>query len=286
MLRRLIGENHAMVWKPGATIWSVWLDPSQLNQVLVNLVVNARDAMEASGTITLETCNQQVDETYAKSHPDASPGDYVVLTITDSGHGMEPALIRHIFEPFFTTKQPGKGTGLGLAMVYGIMRQNGGFITVYSAPGVGATFRLHFPRYENPQDADTSLEPEAAPVGGTETILLVEDEQDLLELGRMMLENAGYRVLPAASPAEALGLALREPGTIHLLATDIIMPGMNGADLSREVFLQRPGVRTLFLSGHPQDAISSKGITAPGVVFLQKPFSRRSLLAKVREALG
>jgi PAS domain S-box-containing protein len=286
MLRRLIGENHTMVWKPATTLWNVWLDPAQLSQALVNLVVNARDAIETSGAITLETRNQHVDAGYAQAHPDAVPGDFVVIMVSDTGRGMDAAMLGHIFEPFFTTKEAGRGTGLGLAMVYGIVRQNGGFITVYSTPGVGTTFRLHLPRFLGPWEGLAADEGEGAVAGGTETVLLVEDEEPLLELGRKLLEDAGYRVLAASTPAAALERAAREPGAIHLLATDIVMPGMDGAELRRQLAGLRPSLRSLFLSGYPQEAISAQGILAPGVVFLQKPFSRRDLLLKVREALG
>jgi PAS domain S-box-containing protein len=279
MLRHLIGENHSLVWNPAAGLWHVWLDPSQLNQVLVNLVVNARDAIDTAGRITLGTCNQVVDQAYAQAHPDSVPGEYVVLTVTDNGQGMDPAVLGHIFEPFFTTKEVGKGTGLGLAMVYGILRQNGGFITVYSSPGAGTTFRLHLPRFQEPWEETGGVD-EAEPQGGSETVLLVEDEAALLEIGRTILQGAGYRVLATAHAATALAWASREPGEIHLLATDMVMPGMNGTRLCQEVRRIRPRIKCLILSGYPQNAEDA------GVPFLQKPFTRRNLLLRVREALA
>jgi PAS domain S-box-containing protein len=279
MLRHLIGANNSLVWKPATSLWQVWLDPSQLSQVLVNLVVNARDAIDTSGSIILATCNQVVDEAYARAHPDSVPGEYVVLSVTDTGRGMEPPVLGHIFEPFFTTKEVGKGTGLGLAMVYGILRQNGGFITVYSTPGAGTSFRLHLPRFQDPWE-ETGGQEEAEVSGGSETVLLVEDEAALLDIGRTILEAAGYRVLATSHPATALEWASREPGEIHLLATDMVMPGMNGATLCQEVRRIRPRVRCLILSGYPQDAGYA------GLPFLQKPFTRRSLLLRVREALA
>ena len=285
MLRRLIGENHSLVWKPATSLWHVWIDPSQVNQVLVNLVVNARDAIETSGTITLETCNLRVDEAYAKAHPEAEPGSYAVLSVADSGRGMAPAVLGHIFEPFFTTKEVGKGTGLGLAMVYGIIRQNGGFITVSSAPGAGSTFRLHLPRFLDSGTAGAApAEPEEAR-RGTETVLLVEDEEPLLGLGRTILEGAGYRVLALADPREALALAAREPGEIHLLATDMVLPGMNGVALYLEIRKLRPGIRRFYLSGYAPEALSAAGALETAGRFLQKPYSRHSLLRMVRTVL-
>ncbi len=285
MLRRLIGEDRSLVWKPASTLWNVWVDPSQVNQVLVNLVVNARDATRQGGVITLATCNQTVDPAYARAHPDAIPGDYVVVGVTDNGAGMPPEVLDRIFEPFFTTKEVGQGTGLGLAMVYGIVRQNGGFITVYSAPGAGTTFRLHLPRFRDPA-ADAGQEtPAAPPRGGTETILLVEDEEALLALGRTMLEEAGYRVLAVPAPEAALVLAATEAGQVHLLATDMIMPGMGGVALYQRVRAMRPGIRALFMSGYPGGATSAQGVLDPGLPFLQKPFTREELLRKVRDVL-
>lgn len=286
LLRRLIGENHSLVWKPSTSVWPVWIDPSQVSQALVNLVVNARDASEEAGTILLGTFNQAVDGAYAQSHLDARPGDYVVLAVTDTGQGMDPEVLNHIFEPFFTTKGVGKGTGLGLAMVYGILRQNGGFITVYSTPGRGATFRLHFPRLANNEaEGPQAGEPEGPAPGGWETILLVEDEEALLDLGRTVLEDAGYRVLAFSRPAQALEALARDAPGIHALVTDIVMPGMNGMDLCKEVLKLRPGVKVLFMSGYPVDASPHKDVLEPGARFLQKPFSRRDLLEKLRGAL-
>jgi len=285
MLRRLIGENHSLVWKPATSLWMVWIDPSQVGQALVNLVVNARDALPGAGTILLETFNQTVDEAYAQSHLDARPGDYVALSVTDTGRGMDPEVLSHIFEPFFTTKEVGKGTGLGLAMVYGILRQNGGFVSVESAPGRGSTFRLHLPRFQYPGGGDRPEVPEAPIPGGTETILLVEDEEALLDLGRTLLEDAGYRVHAFSRPVQALAFLAREERGIHALVTDLVMPGMGGVELSRALLRQRPGTKVLFMSGYPMEGTRGFGTLPPSARFLQKPFNRRELLEHLRAVL-
>ena len=283
MLRRLIGEQITLVWKPADKLWNTWVDPSQVDQILANLTVNARDSIEGSGSITLETGNLSVDETFCQSHPDAAPGDYVMLSVTDTGHGMTPGIQARIFEPFFTTKESGRGTGLGLAMVYGILRQNGGFIKVYSAPAVGTTFRLCFPRHRLKEDEWVPAATETFMPRGRETLLLVEDEEALLELEKAILETAGYRVISASSPLRAQALVQGEPQAIDLLVTDLIMPEMNGWELYRWMSLARPEIKSLFMSGYPADTIPSMG--APGTAFLQKPFTRANLLQKVRQVL-
>jgi len=254
-----------------------------VDQIVTNLAVNARDALGSGGTITLETANVQVDETYAHQHPDAKPGDYVVLTVTDDGHGMTPEVQARIFDPFFTTKGLGRGTGLGLATVYGIVRQNEGFISVYSALGEGTTFRIHLPKHlgENPgaQEAEVALK------GGKETLLLVEDEEALLELAQRILEGAGYRVMSSSRPIEALHLMETNSEPIALLVTDLIMPGLNGSELYQRIHASRPEVRPLFLSGYPADTITLQELSEKRAGFLQKPFTRPALLAKVREIL-
>ncbi len=284
MLRRLIGEQHTLVWKPGANLWNVWVDPSQVDQVLANLTVNARDALAPGGTITLETANIAVDEAYAHLHPEAVPGDYVVLMVTDTGHGMSPEVQAHIFEPFFTTKGPGRGTGLGLATVYGIVRQNKGFITIYSALGQGTTFRIHLPRYQGEEGA-RAASAELDMMTGMETILLVEDEEALLVLGQRLLEAAGYRVLATSRPLEALRLVQESCEDITLVATDLVMPELNGRELFEKIHALRPAIRALFLSGYPSGTISLEHLPEGGTGFLQKPFTRLGLLRKVREVL-
>ena len=283
LLRRLIGERISLVWKPTAALWSTWVDPSQIDQILANLAVNARDSIEGSGTITLETMNAAVDETYCLANPDAAPGDYVVLSVSDTGQGMSPVIQARIFEPFFTTKEAGRGTGLGLAMVYGVLRQNGGFVTVYSVPGVGTSFRLYFPRRRTAEAGPESQADMAPLPGGRETLLLVEDEEALLDLERSVLEAAGYRVIAAANPRQAQAEVQAELQAIDLLVTDLVMPDMNGWELHRWVAGTRPGIKSLFMSGYPAGTIPSPDL--PGAEFLQKPFSRADLLRKVRKVL-
>ncbi len=285
MLRRLIGENIALVWKPATVLGKVWVDPSQIDQVLANLVVNARDSIDGSGTITLETQALDADDVFCLSHPDATPGSYVCLAVSDTGIGMAPEIRSRIFEPFFTTKDPGRGTGLGLAMVYGILRQNGGFISVYSELGLGSTFRLCFPLHRtNGHEALGDDAQEPLP-GGTETLLLVEDEEDLLVLEQTILEGAGYHVIATSSPREAQRLAHRERENLALLVTDLVMPELNGWDLFQWISLLHPGIRTLFMSGYSSDVVHLEEALGPGREFLQKPFSRSALLRKVRHVL-
>ena len=284
MLRRLVGEQYAMAWKPASGLWLAKADPSQVEQVLANLVVNARDALDPGQGITLETANVEVDETYARFHPDAYPGPFVVLVVSDTGKGMSPEVQARIFEPFFTTKAVGQGTGLGLATVYGIVRQNRGFISVYSSPGVGTTFRVHFPRHLEPAP-EPGPAPESAAPSGRETVLLVEDEEALLALGGRLLEAAGYRVVATADPLEALALAQDPARGFDLLATDLVMPGLNGRELFERIRQLRPGLPVLFLSGYPAGTISLEALPQSGVGYLQKPFSRTGLLRKVREVL-
>ena len=283
MLRRLIGENIALVWKPATTLGSIWVDPSQIDQILANLTVNARDAIAGTGTITLETANLEADEAYCQTHPEVVPGSYTVLSITDSGQGMTPEVQARIFEPFYTTKEAGRGTGLGLAMVYGILRQNEGFITVDSTPGEGTSFRLHFPRRQAGVVESTVEDRERNLPGGHETILLVEDEHELLDLQRSILEMAGYRVLSASHPLIAQVLAQKE--WIHLLVTDLVMPDMNGWELHQWISLLNPGIKTLFVSGYPANTLPQQEAPGSDRAFLQKPFSRSELLARVRQLL-
>ncbi len=285
MLRRLIGENIALVWKPATVLGKVWVDPSQIDQVLANLVVNARDSIEGSGTITLETHALDVDESYCQGHPDAAPGRHVCLSVSDTGRGMTPEIVARIFEPFFTTKEAGRGTGLGLATVYGILRQNGGFISVQSEPGLGSTFRLAFPLHQAEELEGTEMEVQDALPVGSETLLLVEDEEDLLTLERTILAGAGYRVIATSSPREAQRLAHREREDLALLVTDLVMPEMNGWELHQWVSLLCPGIRSLFMSGYSSDTVRLEQVLGPDRDFLQKPFTRADLLRKVRQVL-
>ena len=284
MLRRLIGEEIELVWKPAVNLWPVRIDPAQIDQILANLLVNARDAITGIGTVTVETRNTVLDETYCEHHAGFVPGQYVLLAVSDTGPGLGEHVLEHLFEPFFTTKEVGRGTGLGLAMVYGIVKQNKGFINAYSEPGYGVAFKIYLPRAEGA----VAVEPAAVvekPIHGTETVLLVEDEEAILKLGKRILERHGYTVLPAGTPSEAVALAERQKASIDLLITDVVMPEMNGRALMEKISAIRPGLRTLFMSGYTTNVIAQHGVLHEGVHFLQKPFSVRALLEKVREVL-
>ena len=286
MLRRLIGEGIELTWQPGADLWPIRMDPSQIDQILANLCINARDAISGFGMVGIRTENRVFDEPYCTAHPGFVPGEYVLLTVSDNGCGMEEETLACIFEPFFTTKELGKGTGLGLATVYGIVRQNNGFINVYSEPGRGTTFQVCLPRQAAMPEKLTERGAEGPAAQGHQTILLVEDEPAILSMTRMMLEHLGFTVLAAGSPSEALRLAERHPGQIHLLMTDVIMPEMNGRDLARNLLQLYPGLNRLFMSGYSADVIAPHGVLDEGVHFLQKPFSMQDLAARVREALA
>lgn len=284
MLRRLIGEDIDLVWQPGAGILPVLMDPSQMDQVLANLCVNARDAIGGVGRIVIETKSVVRDESYCQFHAGFIPGAYVLLAISDNGCGMDRKLLEKIFEPFFTTKKTGEGTGLGLATVYGIIRQNNGFVNVYSEPGHGTTFKLYLPLADEGglavQEADSQ-----PLVRGNETVLLVEDEPDILNMAFIMLKSLGYGVLPAATPEKALMMSEKYGGEIHLLITDVIMPGMNGRELTEKLRSSRPGLKTLFMSGYTANVIAHHGVLDSGVNFVAKPFSKKELALKIREAL-
>jgi two-component system cell cycle sensor histidine kinase/response regulator CckA len=286
LLHRLIGEDIELAWAPGRPLWPVKLDSTQADQILTNLCVNARDAIAGVGKITIETANVTIDPRYCAAHPDAIPGDFVMLAVSDNGRGMDAALVSHIFEPFFTTKQVGEGTGLGLSTVYGIARQNGGFINVYSEVGRGSTFKIYLPRFVG---AGNQIRAEdAAPLaqGEGETILLVEDERAIMTVGAAMLSDLGYAVLAATTPGEALRLADAYAGQIALLITDVVMPEMNGWELAQSVQQRCPGLRVIFMSGYTANVVIDRGGLGAGVDFIQKPFAIKDLAAKVRAALG
>jgi PAS domain S-box-containing protein len=284
MLQRLIGEDISLSWIPGLDVWPVKIDPSQIDQVLANLAVNARDAIGGVGIMTIETANVVFDETYCLTHKGFKPGSYVLLAVSDTGAGMDKKTLDLIFEPFFTTKELGKGTGLGLATVYGIVKQNNGFINVYSEPGQGTTFKIYLPRAEDYVE-EKLAQARKRDLRGTETILLVEDEESILGLGKDILERRGYVVLAANRPHEALKMAQSHPGPIHLLITDVVMPQMNGKDLRDKLDAIKPGFKSIYMSGYTADVIAHRGVLDEGIDFLQKPFSVKNLAEKVREVL-
>ena len=286
MLRRLIGEEINLTWRAGQGLWPVKMDPSQLDQILANLCVNARDAITGVGKVTIETVTVSLNKEYCKGHLDFAPGDFVLLTVSDDGCGMDKETLDKLFEPFFTTKEVGQGTGLGLATVYGIVKQNNGFISVYSEPGLGTTFKIYLPRHESDAADAQKEKAKAIPLGHGETILVVEDEVTILTLSRTMLESLGYAVLTASTTDEAMQLTKTHAGTIHLLITDVVMPEMNGRELAEQLHTLNPELKTLFMSGYTADVIAHHGVLAEGVHFIQKPFSKQDLAAKVREVFG
>jgi PAS domain S-box-containing protein len=284
MLRRLIGEDIELVWMPRANLWPVKIDPAQIDQVLANLCVNARDAIEGVGRITIETQNAVSDHVDGIDDPEFSPGDYVSLTFSDNGCGMDEATRVNIFEPFYTTKDVGEGTGLGLSTVYGIVKQNDGFISVDSQPGKGTVFKIYLPRTTEVETADRDKT--AVPIaGGSETVLLVEDERAILRMGKTMLERFGYTVLPAHEPNEALMIVEQYDEKIDMVVTDVVMPEMDGKELKRRIEIHHPDIKVLFMSGYSADVIMHRGILQEDVNFLQKPFTVDVLVNKVREVL-
>jgi len=286
MLQRLIGEDIELAWMPGHDLWPVKIDPSQVDQLLANLAVNARDAIAGVGQLTIETSNTELDREYCAKHLGFVPGQYVQLEVSDNGCGMNPAILAYIFEPFFTTKEEGQGTGLGLATVYGIVKQNQGFINVYSEPDHGTTFRIYLPRVKEETAESTPAASRDELPRGNETILIVEDDMAILDLGRRFIERLGYTVLTAASPSLALKVVEDYGGTIDLLITDVVMPEMNGKELAGLLQEMKPGLKCLFMSGYTADAIARQGILDQGICFLSKPFSSRDIALKVREALA
>jgi len=283
MLQRLIGEDVELVFTPWPDLHRVKVDPGQLEQVIVNLVVNARDAMPDGGRITIETANVELGEYFARQHSGVSPGPHVMLAVSDTGTGMDAETQSHMFEPFFTTKEPGKGTGLGLATVYGIVRQSGGSIWVYSEPGAGSTFKIYFPRVEGePEKVKVPTEP---PARGSETVLVVEDENEVRTLVQGILADYGYTVLGAGRSAEALRLVEGHAGPIHLLVTDMVMPEMSGSSLAERLLPLRPEMAVLYMSGYTDHAVVSHGRLDRGTPYIQKPFTPDALARKVRAVL-
>lgn len=284
MLRRLIGESIRLVWKPAPNLWSIRMDPGQIQQILANLCVNARDAIGDVGTVTIETANTHVAPGQPDTADGLAPGEYVQLTVSDDGCGMDAETRAGVFEPFFTTKGIGDGTGLGLATVYGIVHQNEGSISVSSEPGEGSTFTILLPRHTG-QTTVTDEDQAGQHVGGTETVLLVEDEDAILRLASALLQRLGYRVITAVSPSDALREAQTHCGEIDLLFTDVVMPGMNGHDLYRQLREICPDLQCLFASGFAADAMAEHGMLADDVHFIQKPYSISALAEGLRNAL-
>jgi signal transduction histidine kinase/CheY-like chemotaxis protein len=285
MMKRIIGENIELLWHPADQLWTCKIDPSQLDQILANLCSNSRDSITEVGRITIQTSNCTIDESYSAHNAGFIPGEYVKLAVSDSGRGIEKDALPHIFEPFFTTKGAGKGTGLGLATVFGAVKQNDGFINVYSEPGLGTTFTIYLPRH---LDAVVHALPEQepqTPEHGQETILLVEDEASVLAMATKILLRQGYTVLAANSPADALRLAREHAGRIDLLLTDVVMPEMSGRDLAESLTRLNPKLKLLFMSGYTSDIIAHHGVLDEGMHFIQKPFTMTDLAAKVRQVL-
>jgi signal transduction histidine kinase/ActR/RegA family two-component response regulator len=285
MLRRLIGEDIDLLWAPERDLWKVKIDPSQVDQILANLVVNARDAISGVGAITLRTENVAISDSLQADQLEFIPGDYVQLTVSDTGEGMSREVLENIFEPFFTTKELDKGTGLGLSTVYGIVKQNDGFIHVASEPGKGTTFKIHLPRFEVKTGQVPFGEITVKRPTGTETILLVEDDEAILNLSKIILENLGYTVLAAHTPAYALHFVEEHTGDLHLLITDVVMPEMNGRALAEQLRGSRSKLKCLYMSGYTADIITHRGLLDAGVNFIQKPFGADDFAAKVREVL-
>ena len=285
MLRRLIGEDIDLKTHLRPELWNVKADPGQIEQIIMNLVVNARDAMPKGGRLTIETANAELDAAYGSLHVSTRPGPYVMLAVSDTGVGMDRSIQARIFEPFFTTKEPGKGSGLGLSTVYGIVKQNGGNIWVYSEPGKGATFKIYLPRTAEVAEREESRPVRAEASQGSETVLVVEDEIVVRSLARQILEMNGYGVLEATDAGEALSLCERHTGPIHLLLTDVVLPRDSGRELARQLTPKRPETKVLFMSGYTDDAIVHHGVLDDDAPFLQKPFTADGLARKVHEVL-
>nr|WP_321400495.1 ATP-binding protein [uncultured Desulfobacter sp.] len=286
MLKRLIGEDIELEWLPGKEVWSVKMDPSQLDHILVNLCLNARDAIKNDGRIAIETRNIEVDEDFCGTHPNVRPGEFVMLAVTDNGEGISKTVLPNIFDPFFTTKVRDKGTGLGLSTVYGVTQQAGGFITVYSEPGLGSAFHIYLPRAQGTGTIGPEREKNSKSHSGTETVLLVEDEVSILSMITNTLEKQGYTVLATESPVKAVELAAQFDGRIDLLLTDVVMPKINGKDLFLIIKKDRPDIRGIFMSGYTADVIHKAEIEQIDGRFIQKPFSNKELFKTVRDILG
>jgi CheY-like chemotaxis protein len=286
ILRRVIRENIEVTHRFDEDLGVVFVDPVQIEQVMLNLAINASDAMPDGGELTIETRNIDLDSDFICKHPEAGSGPYALLTVSDSGIGMDQATLSRIFEPFFTTKQVGVGTGLGLAMVYGVVKQSGGFIWAYSEPGMGTSFKIYLPRVPG-EDSESEMAQAASALseGGSETILLVEDEPMVLNLTTSILKNAGYKVVTASTPRQALEKMAHQTDPVHIMITDVVMPGMSGPTLANTLVSEYPEMKIIFMSGYTDAAVVENRFIQPGSVFLQKPFSPDALKAKIRELL-
>jgi CheY-like chemotaxis protein len=286
MLRPIIGEDVDLVIALEQKLGPVKADPGQMEQVIMNLVINARDAMPRGGKLTIETANVELDESYTRLHVDVKPGPYVMLAVSDTGDGMAEETRAHIFEPFYTTKEQGQGTGLGLATVHGIINQSDGHIWVYSEPGQGTAFKIYLPEIETDKQTHRPPEKSAGSTRGFESILLVEDENMVRDLAHRVLLDDGYSVLVTRNGVEALRICEQHPGPIHLLVTDVVMPGgLSGRELADRLTSLRPEMKVLYMSGYPDKAIVHHGVLEPGIAFLDKPFTPTALTQKVREVL-
>ncbi len=285
MLQRIIGEDIELIWKPGKSLWPVRMDQGQVDQILANLCVNAQDAISGTGRIVIETDNIVFNKASYSHHDEINPGEYVKLSFQDNGCGMDKETLSHLFEPFFTTKAIGKGTGLGLATVYGIVKQNEGNINVISELNNGTRFEFYFPRHTGCAEKEGTSKSVVPPIRGRETVLLVEDEAQLRKSIQMMLESVGYRVLNGATPGEAIKVAKKHADRIDLLLTDLIMPEMNGKELSEEIQKFAPHIRTLLMSGYTTDVLDSREFLEEGLNFIQKPCSIHDLATKLREVI-
>ncbi|HKS15778.1 MAG TPA: ATP-binding protein, partial [Planctomycetota bacterium] len=285
ILKRLIGEHIQLITRIQPEVGRVRADPSQVEQVIMNLAINARDAMPEGGRLTIETRDVELDESYTRSHPEVHPGPYVMLAVSDTGAGMDPETQSRIFEPFFTTKERGKGTGLGLSTVYGIIRQSGGHIWVYSERDRGSTFKVYLPRADRKTETHKSAVFKPKPEGGTEGVMVVEDEEPVRKLLCSVLRSSGYRVSDAGSGSEALEVKRNSKDAIQLLVTDLVMPGMGGRELAEQMMAAQPGLKVLYISGYTEDVIMRKGELTAGTAFLSKPFTPETLLRCVRDLL-
>jgi CheY-like chemotaxis protein/two-component sensor histidine kinase len=285
MLRRIIGEDIELETKLTDDLGTIKADPGQIEQMIMNLAVNARDAMLKGGKLTIETTNVELDSAYARKHVAVKPGPYVMLSVSDTGVGMTPEIRERVFEPFFTTKEKGKGTGLGLSTVYGIVKQSGGNIWVYSEPGKGTTFKIYLPRVDEPLEEVGQKGVKEGLPRGSETVLVVEDEEEVRKLAVQILRRQGYTVLEASQGNEASHICEQHKGAIHLMVMDVVMPGMNGRELAKSLEPHHPEMKVLYMSGYTDNTIVHHGLLEKGLNFLQKPFTLEGLLRKVREVL-